>query len=347
MKIPKRLKQTFVALSTSLLITGVIPCIPTATTNYPVTVEAATKVKISKTKITLNKGQAVTLKITGTKEKVTWRSSDKKVAIVNSKGKVTAKATGTAAITATVSGKRYTCKITVKNTNVPVGKVPSCAAKQTVYATGFGGPYLVNKDLNQLSLPSCFIYIRNLDANAKITDMKSSNPKIGTFLRNDINAIGIDPYTSDDLLGISSLISFKVTQNGKTYDLSCKINIEKQESVVSSFKIGSQNLTKYCEGINSLSIQKPNKKQLVSIKMNQGYVFDYFGVLYKENEKSKFVKLKNNSYIDFSKCESLQVMYHTTKKPVNYSESPNWWAGIVPSPLHYYFTVHFFQWSSR
>ena len=41
-------------------------------------------------------------------------SSNKKVATVTSKGKVTAKKKGTATITATVSGKKYTCKVTVK-----------------------------------------------------------------------------------------------------------------------------------------------------------------------------------------------------------------------------------------
>lgn len=342
MKIRKRLKQIFVVLSTSLFITGVVPCIPVAI-NYPVAVEAATNVKINKTKITLNKGQATTLRIIGTKEKITWRSSDKKVAIVNSKGKVTAKAVGTTIITATVSGKRYTCRVTVKNASVPVGKVPSCAAKQTVYATGHDGPHTVYTDLDQLSLPSCFIYIKNLDVNAKITDMKSSNPKLGTFLRNDINAIGIDSNTSEDLLGMTSLISFKVTQNGKTYDLSCKINIEKQESVVSNFKIGSQNLTKYCEGANTLTGLKFNKKQLVAIKMNPGYIFDYYQVLYDKNGKYESAKFKNNSYIDFTNCIFFQVMYHTTKKPANYSESPNWWGGIVPTPLHNYFSIDFPQ----
>lgn len=343
MKIPKRLKQTFVALSTSLLITGIVPCIPAAITNYPVTVEAATKVKISKTKITLNKGQVVTLKLTGTKEKVTWRSSDKKVAIVNSKGKVTAKANGTATITATVSGKRYTCRVTVKNANVPVEKVPSCAAKQTVYATGFNGPRIINIRYRSLELPNSFIYIKNLDANAKITDIKSSNPQIKTFTRNDINAIGIDSNTSENLLGISSLISFKVTQNGKSYNLSCEINIEKQESIVSSFKIGSQNITKYCEGANTLTGLKLNKKQLVSIKMKPDYIFDYYQVLYNKNGKYESIKFKNNSYIDFTNCTSFQVMYHTTKKPINYSESPNWWGGIVPTPLHNYFRIDFPQ----
>ena len=342
MKIRKRLKQIFVALSTSLFITGVVPCIPVAI-NYPVAVEAATNVKINKTKITLNKGQATTLRIIGTKEKITWRSSNKKVAIVNSKGKVTAKAAGTTIITATVSGKRYTCRVTVKNASVPVGKVPSCATKQTVYATGFNGPYIINMRYSRLELPNSFIYIKNLDANAKITDIKSSNPKIKTFTRNDINAIGIDSNTSEDLLGTTSLISFKVNQNGKTYDLSCKINIEKQESVVSSFKIGSQNLTKYCEGANTLTNLKFNKKQLVAIKMNPGCIFDYYQVLYDKNGKYESAKFKNNSYIDFTNCISFQVMYHTTKKPANYSESPNWWGGIVPTPLHNYFSIDFPQ----
>lgn len=42
------------------------------------------------------------LKITGTEGKVVWSSSDKKIAVVNSNGKVTAKAKGTATITAKI-----------------------------------------------------------------------------------------------------------------------------------------------------------------------------------------------------------------------------------------------------
>ena len=49
-------------------------------------VEAA--VKISATKKTMYKGYTYKLKITGTKKKVTWSSSNKSKATVNSKGKV-------------------------------------------------------------------------------------------------------------------------------------------------------------------------------------------------------------------------------------------------------------------
>ena len=78
------------------------------------TVEAATKVKLNKTKVTLYVGKSVQLKVKGTTKKATWKSSNKKVATVTSKGKVTAKKKGKATITAKVSGKKYTCKVTVK-----------------------------------------------------------------------------------------------------------------------------------------------------------------------------------------------------------------------------------------
>ena len=54
----------------------------------------------------------VTTNLTGT---VTWKSSNTKVAVVDSKGVVTAKAAGTANITASLNGKTATYKVTVKN----------------------------------------------------------------------------------------------------------------------------------------------------------------------------------------------------------------------------------------
>lgn len=79
----------------------------------------ATKVKLNKTKVTLAKGKSVTLKPTLTPtnstDKLTWTTSNKKVATVTSKGKVTAVKKGTATITVkTTSGKKATCKVTVK-----------------------------------------------------------------------------------------------------------------------------------------------------------------------------------------------------------------------------------------
>ena len=77
-------------------------------------VEAASKIKLSKTKATIYVGKTVQLKVKGTKSKVKWSSSKKSVATVSSKGKVKGKKAGTATITAKVGSKKYKCKVTVK-----------------------------------------------------------------------------------------------------------------------------------------------------------------------------------------------------------------------------------------
>ena len=64
-------------------------------------------------------GSTLTLKATMTPssstDKLTWTSSNKKVASVDKNGKVKALKKGTATITVkTTSGKKATCKITVK-----------------------------------------------------------------------------------------------------------------------------------------------------------------------------------------------------------------------------------------
>lgn len=76
--------------------------------------EAAAKVKLNKKKLTMTVGQKYQLKLNGTKEKVKWSSSDKKIATVSKKGLIKAKKAGKVKITAKVGKKTYTCKITVK-----------------------------------------------------------------------------------------------------------------------------------------------------------------------------------------------------------------------------------------
>lgn len=77
-----------------------------------VTVSAAPK--LNRTKVTLLKGEKTTLKVTGTRQKVAWRSSKKSVATVNSKGQVVAKNKGSATICAKVSKKTYKCVVKVE-----------------------------------------------------------------------------------------------------------------------------------------------------------------------------------------------------------------------------------------
>ncbi|HIS31446.1 MAG TPA: Ig-like domain-containing protein [Candidatus Limivivens intestinipullorum] len=79
-----------------------------------ITVKAASNPVISRTVLSLTEGKSATLKITKNVNKVTWKSSNKNVAVVSTKGKVTAKGAGTAKITASVDGVTRTCKVTVK-----------------------------------------------------------------------------------------------------------------------------------------------------------------------------------------------------------------------------------------
>ena len=69
--------------------------------------------KLNKTKHTMVAGQSYNLKVKGTKKKVTWSSTNKKVATVSKTGVVKAKKAGNATIKAKVGGTTLKCKILV------------------------------------------------------------------------------------------------------------------------------------------------------------------------------------------------------------------------------------------
>lgn len=76
---------------------------------------AQAAVKLNKSKATIYVGKTLQLKLTGTTKKATWSTSNKSVATVTSKGKVTGKSEGIAKITAKVGNKKYKCTVTVKS----------------------------------------------------------------------------------------------------------------------------------------------------------------------------------------------------------------------------------------
>ena len=79
---------------------------------------ATTKVTVDQKKVILKKGKTCQLKATVTpvnsQDKVTYKSSDSKIASVDKNGKITAKKKGKATITITSGKKKTTCKVTVK-----------------------------------------------------------------------------------------------------------------------------------------------------------------------------------------------------------------------------------------
>ena len=89
-----------------------------ATVTITVVPKAPTGIKGIPTKQTLKKGKTLALKAklvpTGAEAKITYKSSNTKVATVDAKGNVKAKKAGTAVITVMAGKVKTTCKITVK-----------------------------------------------------------------------------------------------------------------------------------------------------------------------------------------------------------------------------------------
>lgn len=71
------------------------------------------EVRISTTSAVVTEGNYLYLSMRGTKQKVTWTSSNEYIATVSKDGKVTTNGTGSVTITATVGQKKYKCSVTV------------------------------------------------------------------------------------------------------------------------------------------------------------------------------------------------------------------------------------------
>lgn len=102
-------------------------------------VSASAKPRLNMKKAAIYVGGTVKLKILHKKKKVKWSSSNKKIASVSKKGLVKGKKKGTVKITAKTSGRKYTCKVTVKakkqpsnNTAVPGNTAASVTANPVV-----------------------------------------------------------------------------------------------------------------------------------------------------------------------------------------------------------------------
>lgn len=139
-KLPKSQKHSWgkwkttkkaTALSKGIKTRSCSECYKTQKKSIP---KLKAKISLKKKSITIKSGKHYTIKIKsktyGDKVKK-WTSSNKKVAIVNSHGKVTGKKKGVATITLKMkSGVKATCKIKVtkprqKNTQAPINPNPS------------------------------------------------------------------------------------------------------------------------------------------------------------------------------------------------------------------------------
>ena len=182
---------------------------------------APTGVKISPTALTLGKGESYTLKSTvlpnDAKNKTCkWYTSRSSVAAVSSTGKVTAKAVGTAVITAkTVNGKKATCKVTVKTMPTSVKTSP------TALTLGKGESYTIKENTNSGS----YAHAANLKWTS--TNTRVVTVKKGSGNKAVLKAVG------------TGTASVRITlYNGRT--AACRVTVKKAPA---SVKISPSSVT--------------------------------------------------------------------------------------------------------
>ena len=112
-------KQIIKLLVVAMMCISLMP----TTTVFAVSTVKVTGVTLNETSLSIAKGNASTLTATiapstATNQTVTWKSSNKKIATVDSNGEITGVAKGTVTITCTAkdgSKKSATCKVKVTN----------------------------------------------------------------------------------------------------------------------------------------------------------------------------------------------------------------------------------------
>lgn len=117
-------------------------------------VSAAKTISLNKTSGTISVGDTLKLKLKNAKGKISWSSSNKKVASVTSKGKVTALKAGKTTIVAKNEGKKYKCvlKVKSKKENKDQTAKVTVTLSQTAAILEMGGQIALSISVNPTSL---------------------------------------------------------------------------------------------------------------------------------------------------------------------------------------------------
>lgn len=251
----KRFRKV-IALSIALTVGCVLTVPPVTGTleSY-----ATSKVRISKKNAIVTVGKTLRLKVKGTKKKVRWTSSKRKVATVTSSGLVYANRVGTATITARTKNGSARCKVTVKAAPDAVGSRtnPADPRNGVTIKKSFGTMYF---KLN--------VVLRGEDAINKLKAMgewseydqetyKQDHP--GTTLTLFIYYVkAVDGYDKLPLTG------YGIISPGSLYDGACKrsINSIDETGLYNAYESKDRSNLKLYHGAGSdmyMALYVPNK----------------------------------------------------------------------------------------
>lgn len=201
-------KITSILLAICLVIIG----------SMPFTVSAATAPKLGATSKTIYVGDSYTVSVSGTKiTSKSFKTSNKAVATVSSKGVVKAIKNGTATITATVkykSGsttktKKLACKITVKAFVTPTASPTS----KTIYV---GNSFTMSKSGTHIQSVS----------------YATSNKAVAT-----VSTKGVVKGIKAGTATITATIKYKQAGKDKTKKVACKVTVKKKPVTTSSSQV--------------------------------------------------------------------------------------------------------------
>ena len=208
-----------------------------------VTVEAP---KLNQSSVTLKAKKTYQLKLTGTTQKPKWTSSNKSVATVSSKGKVTAKSAGTATITAAVGGVKFNCKVTVKG-NTTTNNATTGFKKLITYIQNKGDTNSSgNKFINitdydsetTMSVNAGIIYDASKDQLdlVLVTEMSSNSSRTASQVTISRASTSAPVYYAFvfDTQGVEGAVELKSTINIKTYTDGTNLSFQKISDTTNS-----------------------------------------------------------------------------------------------------------------
>lgn len=175
---------------------------------------------LNKKSVTIDTGKTTTVKLQNSKQKITWESSNKKVAVVSSKGVIKGIKKGTATITAKVGGKKYTCVVTVKT---PIIAVKSIALSSELLKLEKGKTYALKATVSPSNATDSKVTWKSSDATVASVDSKGNVTAKATGVATITASAGKAKATckvivTDSVLVSNNLVKLKnyIDSNGST-----------------------------------------------------------------------------------------------------------------------------------
>lgn len=274
-------------LFSAMLVLAMAIAMPNDVLNMNATTQVEAAAKISKSSLTLTKGASQTIKVNGNSKKVIWKSTNTKVATVNSKGKITAKSAGSAKIQAKVGKKTYTCKVKVLKFKINKTSVTLTKGKTTTLK--------VSGTKNKATYKSSNKKIATVTSKGVIKGVKKGSTNIKVKVGKETFTVPVKvetPSMSKTSISIKKGNTYKLKLNGTSRSVKWSTNNSKV-ATVSNGKVTAK-------GIGQAIITAKVNDKSYTCKVKVGYNVincpDTIKVKYGETKKITLTATDSFSY---------------------------------------------------